>query len=550
MKTNPRAGQHASASDLVNVPKLISAYYENRPDPAVPEQRVVFGTSGHRGSSFDRSFNEPHILAISQAICFYRRQHGIEGPLFLGIDTHALSRPAFESALEVFAANGVDVMLAERDEYTPTPVISHAILTYNHDRQKGLADGVVITPSHNPPECGGFKYNPPHGGPAEEKITSWIESKANDFLANNLNGVNRVPAAKAFSAPTTHKHDYLTAYVNDLKNVVDMDAIRESKIHIGVDPLGGAGVHYWEPIAAQYGLNLKVVNEVVDPTFRFMTLDWDGRIRMDPSSPYAMRSLTALKDQFDIAVACDTDHDRHGIVTKSKGLLPANHYLAVCVHYLFTNRPAWNKNAAVGKTVVTSTMIDRISAKLARRLYEVPVGFKFFVQGLLHGDLGFAGEESAGSSFLRRNGAVWTTDKDGIIAALLAAEITAKMKKDPGELYLELTKDYGDPFYDRVDAPATRVQKKSLETITKDSIKSLNLAGETVQTILTKAPGDGASIGGIKVTTENGWFAARPSGTEEIYEVYSESFKSNEHLRNIEAAAQAIVSAAFAAGNS
>jgi len=547
MKINLRAGQQAIAGDLVDVPKLVTAYFENRPDPTVPEQRVIFGTSGHRGSSFQNSFNEWHILAITQAICLYRRQHGIDGPLFLGMDTHALSQPAFESALEVLAKNGVDVMLAENDEYTPTPVISHAILTYNRGREKGLGDGIVITPSHNPPECGGFKYNPPHGGPAEEEITDWIESRANEFLTNKLNGVNRLLAAKALRAPTTHRHDYLTAYVSDLNNVVDMDAIRESGIHLGVDPLGGAGVHYWEPIATHYGLNLKVVNKVVDPTFRFMTLDWDGRIRMDPSSPYAMRSLMALKGQFDIALACDTDHDRHGIVTKSKGLLPPNHYLAVCVHYLFSNRPGWSKNAAIGKTVVTSTIIDRISAKLARKLYEVPVGFKFFVEGLLHGDLGFAGEESAGASFLRRDGTVWTTDKDGIIAALLAAEITAKMKKDPGELYFELTKDYGDPLFDRIEAPATRFQKASLERVTRESVKTPTLAGETIRTILTNAPGDGASIGGVKVVTESGWFAARPSGTEDIYEVYAESFKSKEHLQQIEAEAQVVVGAAFSA---
>jgi len=547
MKINLRAGQQAIAGDLVDVPKLVTAYFENRPDPTVPEQRVIFGTSGHRGSSFQNSFNEWHILAITQAICLYRRQHGIDGPLFLGMDTHALSQPAFESALEVLAKNGVDVMLAENDEYTPTPVISHAILTYNRGREKGLGDGIVITPSHNPPECGGFKYNPPHGGPAEEEITDWIESRANEFLTNKLNGVNRLLAAKALRAPTTHRHDYLTAYVSDLNNVVDMDAIRESGIHLGVDPLGGAGVHYWEPIATHYGLNLKVVNKVVDPTFRFMTLDWDGRIRMDPSSPYAMRSLMALKGQFDIALACDTDHDRHGIVTKSKGLLPPNHYLAVCVHYLFSNRPGWSRNAAIGKTVVTSTIIDRISAKLARKLYEVPVGFKFFVEGLLHGDLGFAGEESAGASFQRRDGTVWTTDKDGIIAALLAAEITAKMKKDPGELYFELTKDYGDPLFDRIEAPATRFQKASLERVTRESVKTPTLAGETIRTILTNAPGDGASIGGVKVVTESGWFAARPSGTEDIYEVYAESFKSKEHLQQIEAEAQVVVGAAFSA---
>jgi phosphoglucomutase len=446
MKISPRAGQLANASDLVNVPKLITAYYEDRPDTDAPGQRVVFGTSGHRGSSFERSFNEWHILAIAQAICLYRQQHKIDGPLFLGIDTHALSRPALASALEVLAANGVDVMLAEKDDYTPTPVISHAILTYNQFRKTGLADGIVITPSHNPPESGGFKYNPFHGGPAEEKVTSWIEAKANEFLTSKLKGVRRMLFEKALSSATTHKHDYLTGYVQDLQNVLDMEAIRNSGIAFAVDPLGGAGVHYWQPIAERYGLKLKVVNDVVDPVFRFMTLDWDGRIRMDPSSPYAMQSLIALKENFDIAVACDTDHDRHGIATKSSGLLQPNHYLAVCIHYLFANRPQWSKDTAVGKTVVSSSMIDRVTAKLGRKLFEVPVGFKFFVNGLLHGDLGFAGEESAGASFLRRDGTVWTTDKDGIIAALLAVEITAKCKKDPGEIYRELTNELGDPL--------------------------------------------------------------------------------------------------------
>ncbi len=546
MKINPRAGQLAVASDLVDVPKLITAYYEDRPDPNIPEQRVVFGTSGHRGSSFDLSFNEWHILAITQAICLYRRRQNIDGPLFLGIDTHALSRPSLASALEVLAANGVDVMLAEKDDYTPTPVISHAILTHNKGRSSGLSDGIVITPSHNPPECGGFKYNPPHGGPAEEQITSWIERTANGFLTDALNGLKRMPREKAVSAATTHKHDYMTAYVHDLENVIDMEAIRNSGISVGVDPLGGAGVHYWALIAQHYGLNLKLVNDVVDPTFRFMTLDWDGRIRMDPSSPYAMRSLVALKDQFDICVACDTDHDRHGIVTKSIGLLPPNHYLAVCIHYLFGNRPQWGKTAAVGKTVVSSGMIDRVTAKLGKRLYEVPVGFKYFVDGLLHGELAFAGEESAGSSFLRRDGTVWTTDKDGIIAALLAAEIAAKMKQDPGQIYRRLTKECGDPLYNRTQAPATRVQKEALEKITAANIQAQDLAGEKILNMLTDAPGDGISIGGIKVITRNGWFAARPSGTEEIYKIYAESFSSTEHLQKIETEAQAIIRKVFA----
>jgi phosphoglucomutase len=546
MKINPRAGQLATASDLVDVPKLITAYYEDRPNPHIPEQRVVFGTSGHRGSSFDRAFNEWHILAITQAICLYRRRQNIDGPLFLGIDTHALSRPALASALEVLAANGVDVMLAAKDDYTPTPVISHAILTHNKGRSSGLSDGIVITPSHNPPECGGFKYNPPHGGPAEEQITSWIETTANGFLTDALNGLKRMPREKAVSAATTHKHDYMTAYVDDLENVIDMDAIRNSGISVGVDPLGGAGVHYWALIAQHYRLNLKVVNDVVDPTFRFMTLDWDGRIRMDPSSPYAMRSLVELKDQFDICVACDTDHDRHGIVTKSLGLLPPNHYLAVCIHYLFANRPQWGKTAAVGKTVVSSSMIDRVTAKLGKRLYEVPVGFKYFVDGLLHGELAFAGEESAGSSFLRRDGTVWTTDKDGIIAALLAAEIAAKMKQDPGQIYRQLTKECGDPLYNRTQAPATRVQKAALEKITAANIQAQDLAGEKILKVLTDAPGDGISIGGIKVVTQNGWFAARPSGTEDIYKIYAESFSNTEHLQKIETEAQAIVRKVFA----
>jgi len=546
MKINPRAGQLAVASDLVDVPKLITAYYEDRPDPHIPEQRVVFGTSGHRGSSFDRAFNEWHILAITQAICLYRRRQNIDGPLFLGIDTHALSRPALASALEVLAANGVDVMLAAKDDYTPTPVISHAILTHNKGRSSGLSDGIVITPSHNPPECGGFKYNPSHGGPAEEQITSWIETTANSFLTDALNGLKRMPREKAVLAATTHKHDYMTAYVHDLENVIDMEAIRNSGISVGVDPLGGAGVHYWALIAQHYRLNLKVVNDVVDPTFRFMTLDWDGRIRMDPSSPYAMRSLVALKDQFDICVACDTDHDRHGIVTKSIGLLPPNHYLAVCIHYLFGNRPQWGKTAAVGKTVVSSSMIDRVTAKLGKKLYEVPVGFKYFVDGLLNGELAFAGEESAGSSFLRRDGTVWTTDKDGIIAALLAAEIAAKMKQDPGQIYRQLTKECGDPLYNRTQAPATRVQKAALEKITAANIQAQDLAGEKILKVLTDAPGDGISIGGIKVVTQNGWFAARPSGTEDIYKIYAESFSSTEHLQKIETEAQAIVRKVFA----
>jgi phosphoglucomutase len=544
VKINPRAGEPATLADLVDVPKLMTAYYEDRPDPHVPAQRVVFGTSGHRGSSFDRSFNEWHILAITQAIYLFRQQHGIDGPLFLGIDTHALSRPALASAMEVLAANGVEVMLAAHDEYTPTPVISHAILTYNHARKTGLSDGIVITPSHNPPECGGFKYNPPHGGPAEEQITSWIEAKANELLTANLHGVKRILYEKALSSPTTHQHDFRTAYIEDLQNIVDMDVVRDSGIQLGVDPLGGAGVHYWAPIAERYRLNLKVVNDIVDPTFRFMTLDWDARIRMDPSSPYAMRSLIALKDKFDICFACDTDHDRHGIVTRSGGLQPPNHYLAVCIQYLFAHRPLWSETAAVGKTVVSSSMIDRVTAKLGRKLYEVPVGFKYFVDGLLHATLGFAGEESAGSSFLRRDGAVWTTDKDGIIAALLSAEITATMKKDPAQLYLDLTKDLGDPLYDRIDAPANSAEKQKIQKMTGKNFGA-DLAGEKILSIVTKAAGDGESIGGIKVTAQNGWFAARPSGTEEIYKIYAESFSGDAHLKQIEAAAEAMVQRAL-----
>jgi phosphoglucomutase len=546
-KINPRAGQLATASDLVDIPKLITAYFAYRPDPAVPEQRVAFGTSGHRGSSFDRSFNEWHILAITQAICLYRKQQKVDGPLFLGIDTHALSRPALASAIEVLAANGVDVMLAEKEGYTPTPVISHAILRYNQGRTTGLADGIVVTPSHNPPESGGFKYNPTHGGPAAGEVTSWMQAKANEFLTAKLDGVQRLSLEKALAAPTTHWHDYVTAYVEDLATIIDMEVIRASGINFGVHPLGGAGVHYWRPIAKRYGLNLTVVNDDVDPTFRFMTLDWDGRIRMDPSSKYAMQSLIALKDKFDVAMACDTDHDRHGVVTRSRGLLPANHYLAVCIHYLFTHRPQWGKHVAVGKTVVSSSMIDRVTAGLGRKLYEVPVGFKYFVDGLLQGELGFVGEESAGASFLRRDATVWTTDKDGIIAALLAAEMTATMQRDPGEIYQELTQQFGDPFYDRTDAHATSRQKALLAKLSKESIRIPVMAGEKIQTVLTHAPGDGQAIGGVKVIAESGWFAARPSGTEDIYKIYAESFRDQEHLQQIQAEAQTIVSEAFTA---
>jgi phosphoglucomutase len=543
------AGKLADESMLVNVPRLVSAYYTGIPDPSMPEQRVSFGTSGHRGSSLDNSFNERHILAISQAICLYRQQHQIDGPLFLGMDTHALSFPALATALEVLAANGVDVMLAEGTEYTPTPAISHAILTYNKERKTGLADGIVITPSHNPPQDGGFKYNPPHGGPAETTVTAWIETKANEFLERDLSGAKRVPLQKALRASTTHRHDYVDAYVRDLANVIDVGTIRRSGIQMGVDPLGGAGIHYWGRIAELYGLNLTVVNRTVNPTFRFMTVDWDGQIRMDPSSPYAMQGLIGLKDKFDIAFACDTDHDRHGIVTKSEGLLPPNHYLSVAIFYLFQNRPHWRSAAAVGKTLVSSQMIDRVTAKLGRRLHEVPVGFKWFVDGLLDGSLGFGGEESAGASFSRQDGSVWTTDKDGIILALLSAEITAKMNRDPGEVYRQLTEVFGDPVYDRVEAGATREQKQILAKLSPNQVRSKTLAGESIRKILTTAPGNGAAIGGLKVEAENGWFAARPSGTEDIYKIYAESFKGQDHLRQLIEEAQTIVSDALTAPN-
>ena len=547
MTVNHVAGKPADASMLVNVPRLVSAYYTEVPDPSVPAQRVAFGTSGHRGSAFEKAFNEWHVLAISQAICLYRKQKKIDGPLFLGIDTHALSVPAFASALEVLAANGVETMISQGDEYTPTPAISHAILTYNRGRESGLADGIVITPSHNPPHDGGLKYNPPNGGPSESAVTAWIEAKANEFLENGLLGVKRIPYEKALRATTTHRHDYLTAYISDLGNVIDMGVIRDAKIKMGVDPLGGAGVHYWGPIAERYGLNLTVVSETVDPTFRFMTVDWDGQIRMDPSSTYAMQRLIGMKDRFDLSFACDTDHDRHGIVTRSEGLLPPNHYLSVAIFYLFQHRPEWSKEAAIGKTVVSSQMIDLIAAKLGRKLYEVPVGFKWFVDGLRDGSLGFGGEESAGASFVRLDGSVWTTDKDGIVPALLAAEITARMGRDPGEIYRELTREFGEPAYDRVEAPATPEQKELLAKLSPRQVKFTELAGEKIQTVLTHAPGNGAPIGGLKVIAENGWFAARPSGTEEIYKIYAESFHGADHLRRILDEAQAIVNGALTA---
>jgi phosphoglucomutase len=548
MKISPFAGKPAEPAMLVNVPKLVTAYYSETPDPSEPAQRVAFGTSGHRGSAFDKAFNEWHILAISQAICLYRKKQNIDGPLFLGMDTHALSEPAIASALEVLAANGVEVMLATGDEYTPTPAVSHAILTHNRGRKTGLADGIVITPSHNPPHDGGFKYNPPHGGPAEPAITDWIQAKANEFLETHLRGVGRIPYDKALRASTTHRHDFLDAYTKDLANVIDMEVIRGAKISLGVDPLGGAGVHYWGPIAERYGLNLTVVNKEVDPTFRFMTVDWDGQIRMDPSSPYAMQRLIGLKDKFTIAFACDTDHDRHGIVTKSAGLLPPNHYLSVAIFYLFQHRPKWRKDAAIGKTLVSTQMIDRVATKLGRKLYEVPVGFKWFVPGLLDGSLGFGGEESAGACFLRLDGSVWTTDKDGIIPALLAAEITARMGRDPGEIYHDLTHEFGESFCDRDQAPATPEQKVLLAKLSPEQVKITELAGEKIQTVLTHAPGNGAPIGGIKVIAGSGWFAARPSGTESIYKIYAESFRGADHLRRIMEEAQTIVNKALAAG--
>ena len=548
MKVSPFAGKPAEPSMLVNVPKLVTAYYAETPDPSAPAQRVAFGTSGHRGSAFDKAFNEWHILAISQAICLYRAQKKIDGPLFLGMDTHALSVPALASSLEVLAANGVEVMLATGDEYTPTPAVSHAILTYNRGRTSGFADGIVITPSHNPPHDGGFKYNPPHGGPAEPAITDWIQAEANEFLESSLRGVNRIPYERALRAATTHRHDYLDAYTKDLGNVIDMEVIRGAKIRLGVDPLGGAGVHYWAPIGERYGLDLTVVNKEVDPTFRFMTVDWDGQIRMDPSSPHAMQRLIGLKDKFDIAFACDTDHDRHGVVTKSAGLLAPNHYLSVAILYLFQHRPKWRKEAAIGKTVVSSQMIDRVAAKLGRKLYEVPVGFKWFVDGLLDGSLGFGGEESAGASFVRLNGTVWTTDKDGIIPALLAAEITARIGRDPGEIYHDLTREFGEPVYDRVEASATPEQKELLAKLSPQSVTITELAGEKIETIVTRAPGNGASIGGLKVIAESGWFAARPSGTENIYKIYAESFRGADHLRRIIEEAQAIVNKALTMG--
>ncbi len=545
MKVSPLAGKPAEQNILVNIPRLVTAYFTGKPDPSIATEKVSFGTSGHRGSSFKNSFNENHILAITQAICHYRNQQKTDGPLYLGFDTHALSAPSYATTMEVLAANHVEVMIAIGDEYTPTPVISHAILKYNKGRKTGLADGIVITPSHNPPDDGGFKYNPPNGGPARNDVTNWIEKKANELLQNNLNGIKRISFDKAVKASTTHRYDFLNNYVNDLGNIIDMDAIHNAKIKMGVDPLGGAGVHYWEPIAERYKLDITVTNKMVDPTFSFMTVDWDGQIRMDPSSAYAMQRLIAMKDNFDISFACDTDHDRHGIVTKSAGLLNPNHFLSVAIFYLLQNRPQLAKTAAVGKTVVTTQLIERIAAKLNRKLYDVPVGFKWFVDGLLDGSLCFGGEESAGASFSRLDGNVWTTDKDGFIPALLSAEITAKMGNDPGKIYHELTKEYGEPFYDRIQAKATRKQKEKLKTLSSSEIKHKELAGENIDSILIKAPGNNAAIGGVKVVTKNGWFAARPSGTEDIYKIYAESFLSKDHLKKIIDEAQNIVDSAL-----
>jgi phosphoglucomutase len=518
---------------LTDIPKLLSAYYTEVPDPSVPAQRVSFGTSGHRGTSFERSFNERHILAVTQAICDYRRAAKIDGPLFLGMDTHALSAPAFESALEVLAGNGIETMVPGKEEYTPTPAVSHAILAYNRVRKTGLADGILITPSHNPPSDGGFKYNPTHGGPAEPEITGRIQTIANELLENNLAGVKRMPLGKALKAETTRGYDYRGAYVGGLASVIDMDVISGSGLKLGVDPLGGAGVKYWGPIAELYGLDLKIVSEEVDPTFKFMTADWDGKIRMDPSSPYAMQRLIGLKNSFDVAFGCDTDYDRHGIVTKNAGLIPPNHYLCAAVFYLFRHRPGWRADAAIGKTVVSSSMIDRVAGKLGRRLCEVPVGFKWFVDGLLDGGFGFGGEESAGASFLRFDGEPWSTDKDAIILSLLSAELTARLGKDPGELYAEFEREFGPYYYERHDARATPAQKDLLKKLTPGQLPFTELAGEKIETVLTRAPGNNAAIGGVKVVSRGGWFAARPSGTEDVYKLYAESFKSAEHLKRI-----------------
>ncbi|MBK7115471.1 MAG: alpha-D-glucose phosphate-specific phosphoglucomutase [Proteobacteria bacterium] len=545
MPNSPLAGQPATALPLLDVSRLLAAYFDSRPDPGVATQRVAFGTSGHRGTAFKSSFNEWHVLAITQAVCDYRQGKGIDGPVFIGIDTHALSKPAGDSALEVLAANGVNTMLAAGDEYTPTPVLSHAILGYNRGRSTGLADGLVMSPSHNPPDNGGYKYNPPNGGPADTDVTKWVENRANELLAAGLAGVKRMPLEQARRAATTHRHDYLNAYVADLGNVIDLAAIRAAGVRMAVDPLGGAGVHFWEPIAERYGIDLKVLNTKVDGTFSFMSLDWDGQVRMDPSSPHAMRSLLSLRDQYPIVMACDTDHDRHGIVAGSVGLMPPNHYLAVMIDYLYRNRPGWRADAAVGKTIVSSSIIDRVAADLGRKLFEVPVGFKWFVEGLISGSLGFVGEESAGATFLRRDGGAWATDKDGLIPGLLAGEMMAKTGRDPGELYAQLTSKHGESFYERIDAAATPAEKKKLGALSAEQVKLSSMAGEAITAIQTHAPGNGAAIGGLKVSTRNGWFAARPSGTEDVYKIYAESLTSAAHLKAIQQEAQAIVGAAL-----
>ena len=539
-------GHLPSPDKLVNLPRLLSAFYVFHPDAGIPAQRVSFGTSGHRGSAFSVSFNEDHILAITQAICDYRRSEHTTGPLFLAQDTHALSEPAFAAALEVLAANEVETLIDLDLGYTPTPALSHAILTYNASHKgKAQADGIVITPSHNPPEDGGFKYNPPSGGPADTTATKWIENRANDLIAAKLNGVKRIPFARAMAAETTHRHDFISSYVGDLKNVIDFEALRGSTLKLAVNPLGGAGVHYWPRIAEQYKLPLEVLNPYVDPTFRFMTLDWDSRIRMDCSSPFAMASMIANKDKFDVAWGCDTDHDRHGIVTRTSGLLNPNHYLAVCIQYLFTHRPKWSEKAGIGKTLVSSSIIDRVAKGLGRPMLEVPVGFKWFVNGLMDGSLGFVGEESAGATFLRFDGSVWTTDKDGLILGLLAAEMAATTGKDPGLLYADLTAKYGSPVYERIDAAATKDEKTKLAKLSPSQVTAKELAGEPISAILTEAPGNHAAIGGLKITTENGWFAARPSGTEDIYKIYAESFLGIDHLKQIQTEAKALVTNAI-----
>ena len=545
-RIHPLAGQLSPPSMWVDVPRLVTAYYTERPDPAITDQRVAFGTSGHRGVSFDRTFNEWHVAAITQAICDYRRGQGIDGPVFVAADTHALSTPATATAIEVLAANGVEARLSSNDEPTPTPALSHAVIAWNRGRATGFADGIVITPSHNPPDSGGFKYNPPNGGPADSAATGWVEKRANALIADSLAGVRRMPLAAALRASTTHRYDFLGTYVDDLAAVIDFDAIRSATLRIGVDPLGGAGVHYWHAIAERHRITLDILNAEIDPTFRFMTVDWDGKIRMDPSSQYAMRSLIDLKDRYDVVVACDTDHDRHGIVARSTGLLAANHYLAVMIDYLFRHRSQWRGDAAIGKTIVSSSMIDRVAKSLGRHVHEVPVGFKWYVDGLLDGLLGFAGEESAGAAFLRRDGTAWTTDKDGIAPALLAAEMTAKTGRDPGEAYRALESSLGACTFDRVDRPATPEQKRRLAKLSSSQVPSKTLAGEPIEAMLVSAPGNGAAIGGLKVVAANGWFAARPSGTENIYKVYAESFKGREHLERVIDEAEQIVTASLA----